>query len=56
MDSISVILFKVLNFTNLVCTTKFFKSFENFQLYGTTMSELQISQNLAIHTTHLHSN
>ena len=40
MDSISVILlkyFKVLNFTNLVCTTKFlkYKSLENFQLYGT---------------------
>ena len=40
MDSISVIVlkhFKVLYFTNLVCTTKFLKyeSLENFQLYGT---------------------
>ena len=41
MDSISVVLlkyFKVLNFTNLVCTTKFlkYKSLENFQLYAIT--------------------
>ena len=42
MDSIRVIplkYFKVLYFTNLVCTTKFLKhkSLENFQLYGITI-------------------
>ena len=45
MDSISVILlkyFKVLYFTNLVCTTKFlkYKSLENFQLYGDLLSNV----------------
>ena len=52
MDNVSVILlkyFKVLYFTNLVCTTKFlkYKSLENFQLYGIikAAAELPVTQN-----------